>query len=301
MSFMKKSEIEATLPRAVIGCGVQGVECLAMSVSGMPGAWSVHWAKLGTLGDSDFATNLSRAAGRTHLWTPPTEEGAAQMSFAGGIDLPMVGGKKLGRPECIAALQTQVHGRMEQVAAPIVIRGLEIKDSDEESSHWVGGGALRERISLDYKNWRKRMGIINPHIASSSMAIANLYMALYPADTIKTVPLRLIVLEGRQTTHGVLMDNWRFLDALEYRMMEGQTLDAPLVKQWAEYAASRHSREDSPIPIVISLKGEAPFDCEAWSPFESAAVKMSTGVRELINDNHDLSAMAFGMALQGGI
>ncbi len=301
MSLMKKSDVTAKLPRAVIGCGVQGVDCLAMSVSGAPGHWTVQWAKLGELGDSDFAGNLSRAAGRTHLWTPPTEEGAAQMSFAGGIDLPVLGGKKFGRAESIAALRTQVQGRMEQVAAPIVISGLEMKDSDEKFSHWVGGGALRERIRLDYKNWRKRMGIINPHIASSPMALANLYMALYPPATIKSVPLRLIVLEGRLTTHAVLMNDWRFLDALECGMMEGQTLDAPLVKQWAEYAASRHALADSPVPIIISLKEEAPFDCEAWSPFGSESVTMSADVRNLVNGNHDLSAMAFGMALQGGL
>ncbi len=300
MSRIRISHLQSSLPRPVVGCGIQGPDCLAACVTGQPGGWFVHWAKVGALGDPGFARELSEAVGGTPLWTPPGEDMAAQMSVTALID---TGGEnddtKLHARDRLIALQTQIRSRLEKVIADAsVICGGEVKAPDGDKRVLVGAGARAERIKEDYRNWRRRMGIVNPHIASPAAAVANLYLTLH-ASVLPTA-LRLVVVEGRITTHAILMDGWVFVDSMEYRMLENQIVDEGLIAQWADFLARQHALPMTPQALVVSLDETAnpPFEC--WFPLDSGGVRMAADAEPLLRQNPDLAAMAFGMALQGG-
>ena len=300
MSKIAKRKFSTALPVPVVGCGMQGADCLALAVSGRPGGWFIHWARQGGLIDPAFSRDLSRLVGRSHLWTPPTDDMAAPMSVACRIDTEGVGGKKLGRSESADALFTQIRSRLEKVTADaLVICGFEMESPDRTESILIGGGIRKSLIQEDYRNWRREMGILNPHIASSGLALANIYLTLYAHEPEPVA--RLVVLEGRMTTHAVLIDGWKFVDGLEFGMLEQEPrVGSDLIEQWRGYFAANHVLTSPPKPLVIPLDGGVGRAEDVWMPLESPMVAMAPGVEDVVSRHPDLAAMAFGMALQGG-
>ena len=300
MSKIAKRKFSTALPNPVVGCGLQGADCLALSVSGKPGGWFIHWARQGSLADPAFSWSLSRLVGRAHLWTPPTDDMAAPMSITCQIDTEGVGGKKLGRAASVDALFTQIRSRLEKVTADaLVIGGFEMESPDRSETILIGGGIRKSLILGDYRNWRRKMGVRNPHIASPGLGLANLYLALRGHESDPAA--RLVVLEGRMTTYVVLLDGWKFVDGLEFGMLEQEPrVGSDLIGQWRRYFEDGHALSASPSPLVIPLDGGDGRAEEVWLPLASPMVAMAPGVEEVVSEHPDLSAMAFGMALQGG-
>lgn len=290
-----------SMRRPVVGCGIQNEQCLALEASGGDDAWSIRWALMGDLGESDFARELSSRTGRTHLWSSLTEEGALQTAAAAWIELPRSGEEKIQPKEKVAALRTQTMNRFASVDE-VVLRGVEVSDGGNGPAHLVGGVALKRRVEEDFASWRRIMKIRFPHIASNSMALVNAFLALYPR-TQDDDSCRIVFLEGRAITRAVVMQDWRFLDAIEFRMLENQDrLNELLIRHWTDTMVARHALETIPKPLVI-LGGEKPagFPYEVWNPFSGDGVRIDRAARELVVGNLDLATIAFGMALQGGM
>lgn len=303
MGDIRKRTFESALRTPVMGCGIQGAECLAVEVAGHLGQWHIRWGLAGQLMDPSFSMNLALRVGKRDFWVPPTEDIAAQTSVANRIDVEGIGGATLTHGERVGAMRTQIRSRLEKVTADdVVVSGVEMESPDGKETILIGGGARMAHIREDYRNWRKQMKIRNPHIAASGTALANLYLALY-RPTEGSPANRLLVVEGRMTTHAILMNEWRFIDALEYGMLAQQThVERELVEQWVKYYQDAYALSAAPVPLVIPrIKGVERFGLEEWFPFETATgIQFERDVKELMTQNLDLATMAFGMALQGG-
>ena len=301
MRIIEERTVGFSMRRPVVGCGIQNEQCLAMEVSGVEDAWSIRWALMGDLGESDFVRELSARTGRTHLWSSLTEEGALQTAAAAWIELPRSGEEGINPKEKVAALRTQTMNRFASVDE-VVLRGVEVSDGGGEPAHLVGGVALKRRVEEDFASWRRIMKIRFPHIASNSMALANAFLALYPRAQ-DASSCRSVFLEGRAITRAVLMQGWRFLDALEFRMLENQDrLSELLIRHWTDTIVARHALKTNPDPLVI-LGGDKPegFAYEVWNPFSGEGARIDRAARDLVLGNLDLATIAFGMALQGGM
>ncbi len=294
------------LKRTVVGCGVQGGACLALAVSGREGKWCVRWGLYGEMGESEFAKELSGRVWRRPLWAPPTEGDAEQGMTVCGIDLSFLQEgnpqARLRKADVRAALRTQVMGRLTQASRPAVLHGLELVGPSGEL-HLIGAASHQDTIDQHYRVWKKTMNVINPHIGANALALANLYLALYPERRRRASPCRMIVLEGRETTHAILMDDWRLLDAIHYQMMEGQCLDTDLLAQWVQFFTKRFQLDPRPSPCIIDV-AQPNHDIEGvefWSPFtEQPPTVHDEAIPALIQAHPDLAPLAFGMALQGG-
>jgi len=181
------------------------------------------------------------------------------------------------------------------------MHGLELVGPSGEH-HLVGAAAHLDTIDQHYRVWKKTMNIINPHICSNTVALANLYLTLYPKSR-REHACKMIVLEGRETTHAILMDDWRLLDAIHYQMMEGQCLDYELLDQWVRYFTERCQLKSDPSPCIVSVSPphHSMAELEFWSPLtEQPPTVRDETTQMLIQAHPDLAFLAFGMALQGG-
>lgn len=300
-----KRTLSMKLRRTTIGCGVQGDDCLALAVSGGEGAWRIEWGLLGKMDDPAYARQLSHKVWRRPLWAPPLDRREAAFINICGIDLSFGGNDaqaaRLTAKEIRAALRTQTLGRIPHGSDSVMLCGLEMRGEDGER-HLVGAATAQGLIQHSYADWHERMGILHPHVGSSAAALANAYLALYPAARRRKSPLRLLALEGREITLAILLDDWRLLDAIQFRMMEGQRLDTLLLQQWTSFFGDRNHLEDAPTPCVIAYDGagNGPASFETWSPFADAdLVHNDFAVQDVMRENPDLAALAFGMALQG--
>lgn len=305
MEMYLKRNWAMRLPWHTVGCGIQGDECLALAVRHRAGSWQVAWGVFGKRGDPEFARTLKDRVWRRDLWAPPWDIHADQDMVACGIDMSFVkSSSKVGlNPRAIkAAIRTQVIARYPNTTDPVSVFGLQVR-GPEGTPHWVGAAAPRKVVDQSYRAWNRDMGIIHPHIASNAAALANVYLALYPETERKRSPTRMLVLEGRETTHSVLMEDWRLIDSLQYQMMHNQRLDMALIAEWGEYFRHRNEFSKTPVPLVLETDGteRTDDDLEIWRPLDSAGgVRMDSSSRVLADKYPDLAALAFGMALHGG-
>jgi hypothetical protein len=296
----------------VVGCGVQGRKCLAIDLSqGKGGKWAINWSLAGDLGDEAFAARLSKLTGRRHFWVSPSEEGGLQVETARAIEIPP--GNISGKGSQEGFFLTQIRSRF--VNETVVFGGMRMKGVEmrqgaaKKGVHNVGGGAIKDNVQRDYLNWY-RMGVRRPHIASTALALANAYLALYPEAKRLFNPLRLIVLKGRSVYRAVLMDDWKYIDEVLLPRMEGDNASASVIdgrmRGWIDYFKSQHPvlTEGRDIdPLVISVEETHVSAYEHWDLWDEQAVEkieMTGEVAEPILLNRDIAPIAFGMALQGG-
>lgn len=304
MNIIKRT-INTMLRRRTVGCGLQGGTYLALSMKSARGKWQIEWVQTGTLGDEDSAKRLSAKVRKTPFWTHPSEAGGLKLTTARSIEIPP--GFK-GRQLLEQLLSTQVSSRF--LDKEIVVGGVAVSGNDakgKKTTHYVGGGAIREHVDEDYGNWYKIMGIRRPHLTSATLALANAYLALYPKEKRAEKPLRMIVLRGRSVDQVILMDDWRYLDELELPRMEG----APgnllgLIRVWEDdfrknCGAEVEGREI--VPVVVDVGENQLEGLEYWNLWDETAVeriKMDGQTAEVLIANRDLAPIAFGMAIAGG-
>ncbi len=297
----------------VVGCGVQGTSCLALDLSqGKGGKWAINWSLAGELGDESFASVLSGKTGKRHFWVSPSEEGGLQIETTRSIEIPSVALSKKGAEEDFFV--TQIRSRFVNetvVFGGMRVKGLEIVDGKTSTSvHNVGGGAIKDNVKRDYLNWYSTMGIRRPHIASTALALANAYLALYPVEKRRAKPLRLVVLKGRSLYRAILMDDWKYIDEVLLPRMEGDDVTEGVIagrmQGWIEYFSHQHPGlvENRTIdPLVVAIRETHVSDYEHWDLWGEDAmdkVDMTESVADAILANRDIAPIAFGMALQGG-
>jgi len=294
----------------VVGCGVQGSSCLALALSqGRRGKWSIDWSLAGEMGDEEFAARLSRMTGNSHFWVSPSEEGGLQVEAVQAIEIPEVGLSKRGSKEDFFV--TQIRSRF--VNETVMLGGMSTKGPGKGAGkvvHNVGGGAIRDNVKSDYLAWYSKMSIRRPHIASTALALANSYLALYPQEKRLAKPLRVVVLKGRSVYRAILMDDWKYVDELLLPRMEGDDASASVIgtrtQGWIDYFKRQHpgladGRDME--PLIISVQETHVSEYEHWDLWGEHAmdkIDMSESVAEAILSNRDIAPIAFGMALQGG-
>lgn len=305
--------IDMRLKSHVVGCGVQGDKCLAIDLSkGRRGKWSVNWSLAGDVGDEAFASLLSKKTGSRHFWVGPSEEGGLQVETARVIEIPDAAAASKARSADF--FLTQIKSRF--VNETVVFGGMRMKGVDDggrastRAVHNVGGGAIKDNVKRDYRNWYSKMGIRRPHIASTGLAIANAYIALYPEEKRRANPLRLIVLKGRSVYRAILMDGWKYIDELLLPRMEGDDASCNVIEGrtqgWIDYMNKQHpslAGDRRIVPLVISV-AEAHVSAyehwDLWGEYAMDRIDMTESVAEAILANRDIAPVAFGMALQGG-
>jgi len=301
----------------VVGCGVQGTKCLAIELApGRGGKWAINWSLAGELGDEAFAAQLSKKTGKRHFWVSPSEEGGLQVETARSIDIPE--GDTLGKSAREDFFLTQIKSCF--VNETIVFGGLRVKGGIGgpvngergmgRTIHNVGGGAIKDNVKRDYLNWYRTMHIRRPHIASTALALANAYLALYPLDKQLAHPLRLVVLKGRSVYRAILMDGWKYIDEVLLPRMAGDDDSKSVVEArtqgWIDYFKNQHpelAEKREIVPLLISVKETHVSDYEHWDLWGEYAmdkIDMTESVAETILLNRDIAPIAFGMALQGG-
>jgi len=288
----------------VVGCGVQGDDCLALDLSqGKGGKWSINWSLAGKLGDESFAKRLAKKTGGRHFWVSPSEEGGLQVETARVIEIPDGELAKKARDDFFL---TQVKSRF--VNETVVFGGLRMKA--EGVIHNVGGGAIKDNVRRDYQNWYSRMGIRRPHVASTALALANAYLALYPVEKRRANPLRLVVLKGRSVYRAILMDDWKYVDEVLLPRMEGDAATVDVITErmngWIDYFQRQHAafvEGRTIVPLVVAIRESHVSDYEhwdLWGEYAMEKIDMTGEVAEAILANRDIAPVAFGMALQGG-
>lgn len=294
----------------VVGCGVQGSKCLALDLSqGRGGKWSINWSLAGELGDEAFAARLSKLTGGHPFWVSPSEEGGLQVEMARAIEVPK--GDFTRKGSLADFFLTQIKSFF--VNETVVFGGMRMKGAgmqDGGDVHNVGGGAIKDNVKRDYLNWYSKMSIRRPHIASTALALANAYLALYPLEKRLAKPLRLVVLKGRSVYRAILMDGWKYIDEVLLPRMEGDDATRDVIKGrmdgWIQYFKEQHPglAEGPEIePLVIAVKETPVSSYEHWDLWGEAAeakIDMTGAVAEAILTNRDIAPIAFGMALQGG-
>ena len=298
----------------VVGCGVQGTSCLALDLSqGRSGKWSVNWSLAGEMGDEAFAARLSKLTGGRSFWVSPSEEGGLQVETARAIEVPK--GDFARKGSLSEFFLTQVKNFF--VNEAVVFGGMRMKGAVRQEGgtaawdvHNVGGGAIKDNVKRDYLNWYSRMSIRRPHVASTALALANAYLALYPLEKRLAKPLRLVVLKGRSVYRAILMDDWRYIDEVLLPRMEGDDATRDVIEGrvggWIQYFTEQHPglAEGRAIePLVIAVKETQVSDYEHWDLWDESAmakIDMTESVAEAILANRDIAPIAFGMALQGG-
>ena len=297
----------------VVGCGVQGGKCLALDLSqGKGGKWSINWSLAGDLGDEAFAKVLSRKTGKRAFWVSPSEEGGLQVETVRAIEI--LDGEGFAKRAREDFFRTQIKSRF--VNETVVFGGLRMKGAEVQggvtvkSIHNVGGGAINDNVKRDYLNWYSKMLIRRPHIASTALALANAYLALYPAEKRLVQPLRLIVLKGRSVYRAILMDDWKYIDEVLLPRMEGDDAAVDVIQVrmdgWVDYFRRQHPdvvAEREVVPLVIAVK-ETPVSSyehwDLWGEYAMQKIDMTGDGAEPILLNRDIAPIAFGMALQGG-
>lgn len=297
----------------VVGCGVQGTKCLALDLShGRGGKWAINWSLAGEFGDEAFASCLSRKTGGRHFWVSPSEEGGLQVETARAIEIPETEISKKGSQEDF--FLTQIRSRF--VNETIVLGGMRMKGEARRdgvvanSIHNIGGGAIKDNVNRDYLYWYSTMHIRRPHIASTALALANAYLALYPVEKRRANPLRLVVLKGRSVYRAILMDDWKYMDEVLLPRMEGDDATTAVIEGrmqgWIDYFNRQHPglvEGRTIVPLVIAVKETAISEYEhwdLWGEYAMERIDMTESVAEAILSNRDIAPIAFGMAIQGG-
>ena len=297
----------------VVGCGVQGDKCLAIDLSqSRRGKWAVNWSLAGDVGDEAFASLLSKKTGSCHFWVGPSEEGGLQVETARVIEIPDAAAASKARSTDF--FLTQIKSRF--VNETVVFGGMRMEGVDDgemastRAVHNVGGGAIKDNVKRDYRNWYSKMGIRRPHIASTGLAIANAYIALYPEEKRRANPLRLVVLKGRSVYRAILMDGWKYIDEVLLPRMEGDDATRNVIEGrtqgWIDYMNRQHpslAGDRKIVPLVISV-AEAHVSAyehwDLWGEYAMDRIDMTESVAGAILANRDIAPVAFGMALQGG-
>lgn len=294
----------------VVGCGVQGSKCLALDLSqGRGGKWSINWSLAGELGDEAFAARLSKLTGGHPFWVSPSEEGGLQVETARAIEVPK--GDFTRKGSLADFFLTQIKSFF--VNETVVFGGMRMKGAgmqDGGDVHNVGGGAIKDNVKRDYLNWYSKMSIRRPHIASTALALANAYLALYPLEKRLAKPLRLVVLKGRSVYRAILMDGWKYIDEVLLPRMEGDDATRDVIKGrmdgWIQYFKEQHpglaeGREIEPLVIAVKETPVSSYEhWDLWGEAAEAKIDMTGAVAEAILANRDIAPIAFGMALQGG-
>ena len=294
----------------VVGCGVQGSKCLALDLSqGRGGKWSINWSLAGELGDEAFAARLSKLTGGHPFWVSPSEEGGLQVEMARAIEVPK--GDFTRKGSLADFFLTQIKSFF--VNETVVFGGMRMKGAgmqDGGDVHNVGGGAIKDNVKRDYLNWYSKMSIRRPHIASTALALANAYLALYPLEKRLAKPLRLVVLKGRSVYRAILMDGWKYIDEVLLPRMEGDDATRDVIKGrmdgWIQYFKEQHpglaeGREIEPLVIAVKETPVSSYEhWDLWGEAAEAKIDMTGAVAEAILTNRDIAPIAFGMALQGG-
>ena len=176
--------------------------------------------------------------------------------------------------------------------------------------HNVGGGAIKDNVMRDYSDWYSRMRIRRPHIASTSLALANAYLALYPEEKRRVKPLRLVVLKGRSVYRAILMDDWKYIDEVLLPRMEGDDATKSVIEGrmngWRDYFVRQHpvlaeGRSIDPLVVAVSETHVSEYEhWDLWGEFAMERIDMTEDVAQAILQNRDIAPIAFGMALQGG-
>ena len=294
----------------VVGCGVQGSKCLALDLSqGRGGKWSINWSLAGELGDEAFAARLSKLTGGHPFWVSPSEEGGLQVEMARAIEVPK--GDFTRKGSLADFFLTQIKSFF--VNETVVFGGMRMKGAgmqDGGDVHNVGGGAIKDNVKRDYLNWYSKMSIRRPHIASTALALANAYLALYPLEKRLAKPLRLVVLKGRSVYRAILMDGWKYIDEVLLPRMEGDDATRDVIEGrmngWIQYFKEQHpglaeGREIEPLVIAVKETPVSSYEhWDLWGEAAEAKIDMTGAVAEAILTNRDIAPIAFGMALQGG-
>lgn len=302
--------LEMRLKGHVVGCGVQGSRCLALDLSqGRGGRWAINWSLEGELDDENFAKTLSRKTGGRHFWVSPCEEGGLQVETAREIEIPGEFARKNARSDFFT---TQIRSRF--VNEAVVFGGMCVKGGgqrgDGKTVHNVGGGAIKANVKRDYLNWYSQMGIRRPHIASTALALANAYLALYPEEKRRENPVRLVVLKGKSAYRVILMNDWRYVDETLLPRMEGDDADRSVIETrtngWIEYFLRQHpglaiDRQTGPLIVSVSETHASGYEhWDFWGEYAMEKIDMTEAVAGPILSNRDVAPIAFGMALQGG-
>jgi hypothetical protein len=272
-------------------------------VRGKHRKWRIDWGAYGDLNDRAYSANLKRCVWRHPLWAPPFEQGMEQETVTCGIDLSFASdtkGKRPSQSEMRGALKTQLEERYTHQNQESVVCGVELSGPDG-SLHLVGAMGVAATIRASYDIWRRQIGVLFPHIGSNAVALANAYWALCPDDARSDG--RMLVLDGRHKTHVLLMDQWRLIDSIEYRMVHDQKLDDNLLRHWEQFFVEHHlGLSNLAAPCVLSKGGRAVSedDLKTWSPVDTLAAYAQGVAKDLIETYPDLAVLAFGMALQGG-
>lgn len=322
MKRIIKRDLGTRLPKPVVGCAVQGDRFLAMSVSGRKGEWRIHWCLPGRLTDRDRLERLRRLVGRAPFWVMPRREGDEQLDFAFAVDLPDVIRRERDR---VAALRTQGEGLFPSSSDAVEVGAQEVRGPDVR--HLVGFAAQWPGVEADFRFWRRDCRISRTHIASPAAAIANLaaqYVLGLKEES--RAGVRAFILVGDASAAGaraitVVLKDWRLVDAVQTRVEAGQSIDGILVRDWVGLVARRHPGlgvDPAAVrPVVLSADGSP----DAWNPFAEIGGIGARSPAELAGhasfpegerDPHacgrdalvggmSYSAVAFGMALQGGI
>lgn len=304
--------LDMRLRRRVVGCGVQGRACLALDVSqGREGKWTVHGSLAGDRGDAAFAARLAKMAGARPFWVSPSEEGGLQVETTRAIEIPPGDLAKKGSLE--GFFRTQIKSAF--VNETIVFGGMRMKGEEVRDGaaarcvHNVGGGAIRDNVMRDYRAWYA-LSVRRPHVASTALALANAYLALYPAEKRRAKPLRLVLLKGRSVYRGILMDDWKYVDEVLLPRMEGDDASCGVIegrmKGWikdfgAQHAALVGEREIKPLVVAVKETPVSKYEhWDLWGEGAAERIDMTDAVAEAILANRDIAPVAFGMALQGG-
>lgn len=305
MALIAKKKMTMRLKRTVIGCGVQGEHCLVLAAKGRPGAWKIDWALYGELGDadSDFVRQLRKRVWRRPFWVPIVHPGEGQSVVVRGIELTSPDGGNQSsnmKTNKQSALRTQVMSSYGFATEDSLLRGVELQAEEGRNCHLVGAVARTEAVESEYKGWRQDVGIINPHIGPNAVALANLYLALYPENGAGNDNDRMLVLVGREVAHAVLMRDWRLIDSVQTPILANQDTEN-LLQMLRQHFAESHASRKPAVPCVIDTPNLGSCEAEIWSPFAADSVVFpERTTRDLVETHSDLAPVAFGMALQGG-
>lgn len=304
MADKKREKPFTKLKGKVVGCGVQGRECLALALRLRHGRWVVLWGLFGSTDIVEFNRDLKGKVGRRSIWVNVEDPGEGQGVVTRGIDLSMID-RDIRRQKRIAeekaAVQTQLAAHFGYVGEQAIIQKTEIFWSDG-SRHVIGSMAREKVIAAEYEKWTQEVGLKPPHIGSCAAALANLYLALYPADQRRACPNRMVVQIGREEVRAVWLDDWRLIDSVREPILHRQETSA-IIQMLLQHFGQNSTGLEPPTPCLLQDEAydAAPADVEVWRPFGEPSVEMpDSDSRNTVMQHQGLAAMAFGMALQGG-
>jgi hypothetical protein len=298
--------------RLVVGCAIESEEdsqnCLAMAVYAQRGVWRVKWAMHGVFGgrhDRGFAKRLRARVHRRSFWAPLAGLSSQQNQRVRAVDLGADGRKRsksLKGREQRAALKTQLCQDLPNRGDPMVMVRSEHDDPDGRV-HSVGAIAPKDDIRDEFRILARSMGIINPHLGSAAVGLANTYLALYPEEKRRENPRRIIILKGQDFTLICFMDDWRLLDTLVVEMFHGRRMGHSDIRDWENMIIDYGEKPEPFVPCLVraaDIDPEVREGIEVWDPFADSSMETDDDeIRALIETHIELAPIAFGMALYG--